>query len=304
MFANHPSRSARGVGTYGQDEPWEFRQNNDAAPEVYRGMEGGPGHQAGGLTVDDALDANYYGAPGHRGGYGGVNAGTMGGFDRMTAIVGGLWDTLLGEGRRFWIVASSDSHVHHSETNDPGSDFWPGEFHKTYVHARKTHDDILEGLRDGRMFVVAGDLITSLDVTAAAGQTRAGLGETLHAAKDARVNLTIRFRDPAGANHHGDTPKVNRVDLIVGEIHGPVFDRPHADRNPTTRVIERFDASRWSRHGEDYVIKTTLPSVGANVYVRVRGTSTAALEPENDPPGENPWTDLWFYSNPIFVEVK
>ena len=29
-----------------------------------------------------------------------------------------------------------------------------------------------------------------------------------------------------------------------------------------------------------------------------------ALEPAMDPPGENPWTDLWFYSNPIFIEVK
>src|SRR5262245_26492514 len=47
MFANHPSRSATGVGKYGLDEPREFRNNNDLAPDVYRGMEGAPGHQAG-----------------------------------------------------------------------------------------------------------------------------------------------------------------------------------------------------------------------------------------------------------------
>ena len=68
----------------------------------------------------------------------------------MTAVVGGLWDSLLGEGRRFWIVATSDSHVHHSEITRRGSDFWPGEFHKTYVHARHTYDDVLDGLRQGR----------------------------------------------------------------------------------------------------------------------------------------------------------
>lgn len=303
MFANHPSRSAKGMGTYGTDEPWELRQNQDAAPQVYRGMEGGPGHQAGGLITDDSPDSDHYGELGHRGGYGGVNAGTMGGFDRMTAIVGGLWDALLGEGRRFWIVASSDSHVHHSEAVDPGSDFWPGEFHKTYVHARKTHDDILESLRKGRMFVVAGDLITGLELKASAGQAQAGIGETLQAAKGANVELTIRFIDPAAANRRGDSPEVKRVDLIVGDVLGPVTDQ-QADRNNTTRVIERFDASRWSRDGDEYSIKTTLHAVSSNIYLRIRGTSTADLEPAMDPAGENPWTDLWFYSNPIFIEVK
>src|SRR5262245_27555832 len=180
MFANHPSRSAKGIGTYGQDEPWEFRQNNDAAPDVYRGMEGAPGHQAGGLAANGSTKRDSSGKPlGRRGGYGGVDAGTMGGFDRMTAIVGGLWDSLLGEGRRFWIVASSDSHVHYSEAKKPGSDFWPGEFHKTYVLAHKNHDDILDGLRSGRIFVVAGDLISCLDLDARSGSAHAGIGETL-----------------------------------------------------------------------------------------------------------------------------
>src|SRR5262245_42050117 len=92
MFANHPSRSAVGIGQYGLDEPREFRSNNDIAPEIYRGMEGAPGHQAGK----------------DRGSYENDKARTLGGFDQMTAIVGGLWDSMLGEGRRFWIVATSD----------------------------------------------------------------------------------------------------------------------------------------------------------------------------------------------------
>ena len=28
------------------------------------------------------------------------------------------------------------------------------------------------------------------------------------------------------------------------------------------------------------------------------------LEPEKDPPAENPWHDLWFYSNPVFITTK
>ena len=41
-----------------------------------------------------------------------------------------------------------------------------------------------------------------------------------------------------------------------------------------------------------------------DVYIRVRGTSTEDSEPPMDEPGEDPWGDLWFYSNPIFIEVE
>ncbi len=41
------------------------------------------------------------------------NAGTLGGFDQFTAILGGFWDSMLGEGRRWWVTANSDSHVHY-----------------------------------------------------------------------------------------------------------------------------------------------------------------------------------------------
>ena len=128
MFANHPARSAGGVGIYGLDEPRELRNNNDAAPDVYRGMEGAPGHQAAGLAADGTRKRGESGEPaGARGEYDNPGAFTFGGFDQMTAIVGGVWDALLAEGRRFWIVATSDSHVHYSQTPRSGSDFWPGE---------------------------------------------------------------------------------------------------------------------------------------------------------------------------------
>jgi hypothetical protein len=287
MFANHPSRSAKGVREYGLDEPREFRANNDLAPEVYHGMEGAPGHQAG---------------P-NRGAYENDKARTLGGFDQMTAIVGGLWDSLLGEGRRFWIVATSDSHVNFADPQKPGSDFWPGQFQKTYVFAYRSYDDILDGLRHGRVFAVAGDLISELDLNAASGNSRSEMGGTLTVPKQSDVTVNIRFHIPESKNANGDEPKVSRVDLIVGDVRGPSQNR-NADQNETTKVFGRYTDRDWKRSGNDYKIAVTLPKVDHNIYLRVRGTGGSKLEPQMDVKGESPWHDLWFYSNPVFVEVR
>ncbi|MFD0654336.1 hypothetical protein ACFQ2Y_43470 [Streptomyces malaysiensis subsp. malaysiensis] len=209
---------------WGQDTPREFRNGNNAAPNVYVGFEGAPGHQAGPLNG------------GARGGYG--SHPTYGGYDQMTARVGGLWDSLLGEGRRWWITATSDSHVHWTRG---GSDFWPGEYSKTYVLARQDYADIMDGLRNGRIWVTTGDLITSLDLTAGGQGKEAAVGETITVSRRQRtdVEIEIRFRPLDGVNHNGDRPEVRRVDLIVGEITGPSADLD-ADTNPTTRVVGRF----------------------------------------------------------------
>jgi hypothetical protein len=303
LFANHPSRSATGVGVYGRDEPREFRANHDFAPEVYRGMEGAPGHQAGTLAPDGTQKRDAAGQPaGFRGGYGNAGAHTFGGFDQMTARVGGLWDSLLGEGRRFWIVATSDSHAHYTDQSRPGSDFWPGEYQKTYVHAQRSYRGVLDGLRSGRMFAVAGDLISELDVVAKAGRRTAGIGATLTVEKGQRVEVTIRFRDPEAKNARGENPRVSRVDLIVGDVAAPSPD-PNYDKNPTAKMLARFTEKEWKREDDEFRITTALPTVNGNMYLRVRGTSTTDLEPAMDVPGENPWSDLWFYSNPIFVEL-
>jgi hypothetical protein len=304
VFANHPSRSAKGLQRYGLDEPRELRANNDVAPDVYRGMEGAPGHQAAALAPDGSQRRDAGGQPtGFRGSYQTAGAHTLGGFDQMTAMVGGLWDSMLGEGRRFWIVATSDSHVHYTEPNRPGSDFWPGQYQKTYVRAQRSYDGILEGLRSGRIFVVAGDLVNALDVTATAGGVAADIGETLKTPTGADVAVTIRFRDQTGKNHNGNDPKVIRVDLIVGDITGPVQDR-NTDRNPSTKVLSRWTARDWVCENDVCAITTVLPQVGRKMYLRVRGTSTTDLEPSMDVPGEDPWQDLWFYSNPIFIEPE
>ena len=299
LFANHPSRSATEIGQYGFDEPWELRTNNERAPEVYRGMEGAPGHQAGTFTASNTSGST----PSARGAYRNEGAGTLGGFDQMTAIVGGFWDSMLGEGRRFWIVATSDSHKHFSETEERGIDFWPGEFHKTYVHARKNYDDVLDGLRAGRIFAVAGDLVTELDVVTTGETGIATVGETLRVSANEPVEVSIRFRDPKLPNGSGDDPTVNRLDLILGHVRGPVTDL-NTDTNETTRVVERFSDSDWTRDGEMVTVRTILRTVDRDVYIRVRGTSGHDAEPVMDTVGEDPWADLWFYSNPVFIDVR
>ncbi len=286
VIAHHAARSASGLGVYGQDTPREFRNNHNAAPDVYVGFEGSPGHQAGPLVG------------GARGAYG--NFHTMGGYDQMTARVGGLWDSLLGEGRKWWITATSDSHVHWTRG---GSDFWPGEYSKTYVLASQDYGDVMDGLRSGRIWVTTGDLIAGLDLVVKGLGGQAAMGETLHVRGNGKreVEVEISFTPLQGPNANGDIPVVSRVDLIVGQITGPAAD-PNSDTNPTTQVIARFGPNQWKKSGDRFVVRHALQNMEGKFYVRVRGTNTNEDEPLVDG-AENPWTDLWFYSNPVFVNM-
>ncbi len=279
MFINHPSRTATAVGRWGDVEPDELRAWHGAAPQVLVGMEGAPGHQATRV---------------HRGLYRNADAPTLGGFDQMTATVGGIWDTLLAEGHRFWITASSDSHVNQ---RDGGSDFDPGQYSKTLVWARRDAEDILDGLRHGRMFAVTGDLIDALElrVTANDDEVRsATMGGTLSLSPGASMRVELRVRVPASANHAGRHPVLDHVELIVGgpgSGNGPVMQ---------TRV---FGASDLQVDGAWRSVSWVLPVPARGGFVRARGSSTAERTPLPDVPGEDPWQDLWFYSNPVFVEA-
>ena len=294
VIANHPSRFATEGEMYGRTEPSDIRAWNNAAPEVAVGMAGAPGRQAASINPDgsartDRVRGNYRGQP------------TYGGFDRMTAEVGGFWDSLLSEGRRWWITANSDSHRHWSEG---GMDFWPGEYSKTHVYADHDYSAILEALRGGRVFVTTGDLVSELYVTVSTEDGDAtGIGGTLSVRAGEVVTIVIRVRDPERVNAHGDSPTVSRVDLIRGySFEGP--SEVERNVNSTTSVIRRFDADQWSRNGEFLSMTIRLQETNRDFYVRVRGTSTDQLEPDPDLPGEDPWDDLWFYSNPIAVQVE
>jgi hypothetical protein len=289
LIANHPSRTATGLGQWGLHAPSEYRQWHDAGPRVAIGMEGAPGHQA--ARPKAGLDT----AHGSRGLYGGYP--TMGGFDQMVATLGGGWDALLGQGLHWTITATSDSHGHWREG---GADFWPGEYARTWVFATPTHADILDGLRNGRVFAATGGLIDRLSLTATAASasphTVSTMGDTLAVKKDARIVVTIRFRPARSANPAGDIPQVDHVDLIAGGI------APNdSDTNPSTRLVARFTARDWHRENDMLVIRHRMRASQDLRYLRVRGTNTSQGEPEPDIAGENPWKDLWFYSNPIYL---
>lgn len=287
IIANHPSRSAEGFGVWGEHDAASLRDWHDAAPRVAIGMEGAPGHQATSLKPE-----------GERGIY--RRYPTMGGFDQMTATLGGLWDAMLGEGRRWWITATSDSHRHPSEGGD---DFWPGEYSKTWVMARPDPDAILEGLRSGRVFVATGDLVTEMEITVGSGGASAGMGEVLDVPQGSDIVVTVRLRDPAAPNAAGRFPEVKRIDLIVGDVAGPAGDRT-IDSNPTTRVEARFTDADWTREGEVLTVRHRISAVDRPLYLRVRATAGSELEPAADAAGEDPWSDLWAYGNPVFVSLR
>jgi len=283
MLINHPSRTATGIGGWGEVEPAELRAWHGAAPRVLVGMEGAPGHQA---------------APDRRGLYRNVAAPTFGGFDQMTARVGGVWDTMLAEGRRFWITATSDSHMNRREG---GRDFDPGQYSKTYVWARHEAEDILDGMREGRMFAVTGDLIDELELTVRAvgnADQAASIGGTLVLPEQARMRVELRVRQPAQPNFNGQRPALHHIELIVGS-RSTLGD----DRTGPQLEVKRFGPDEWKTEGQWKTVSWELATPKHGGYVRARGTNTSEAEPLADIPGEDPWQDLWFYSNPVFVDV-
>lgn len=111
-----------------------------------------------------------------------------------------------------------------------------------------------------------------------------------------RCSLPTDSTPARSANAVGTVPKVDHVDLIAGEVTGRT-----GDRNLTTKVVRRFPARDWRRDGDHLVIEHQMPAAGAG-YLRVRGTGTPEAEPATDIAGGNPRHDLWFYSNPVYMQ--
>jgi len=325
FIAHHPAR--RGV-----DSPHELRAWSDAGPDVTRGFEAAPGHQAAGLIGEPR---GYYAGkpdPDSWPGYPEESYRTWGGYDWYVAKVGGLWDSLLGEGRAWYITANSDSHRHWTDLTavdnstywDKGhttemkmrldkrvnGDFYPGEYTKTWVFApRRTHLAILDAMRAGCMFTTVGDLIDRLELSAHDKNRAVPMGGTLLLDRAGEnVVVTIRLRQPERDNFSGARPRLHHLDLISGDILGPARDRD-AMTNPTTRVVARLHPeqavrSRVPGQGTYLTFRYQFQKVRRSFYVRVRGTNTAVEAPQIDSRTVNPWDDLWFYSNPIMVRVR
>lgn len=319
FFANHPSRR-------GLDSPHEMRAWADAGPDVTRGFEGAPGHQAATLVGSHRGEYDKSAAAVSFPGYPPESYRTMGGYDWCVAVVGGLWDSLLGEGRPWYITANSDSHRHWTDrTIVDGStygtkgyvtpterqveksdnpDFYPGEYAKTWVYAPSGDPNaILDAMRSGSMFTVLGDLIDRLELWATDGSRSARMGSDLVLdRRGADVEFRLRLRVPRRPNFGGRVPRLHHVDLIVGDILGPAANRD-AVTNPTTRVLMQVPAADLKREGEYLTFRHRFRSVDKPFYVRLRGTNTDVPAPRVDPLDVDPWEDLWFYSNPVFIRV-
>ena len=335
MLANHPAR--RGV-----DSPHEIRGWRDASPsrQIAVGFEGAPGHQAAGLPAplgmarargiyDNNPTANSF--PG----YPLESYRTWGGFDWMTATVGGLWDSLIAEGKPWWITANSDSHQVYADTAVRGTggdfatdgrypdpvyggqiditqgDYWPGQYSRTHVGADGfSYAAVMDGIRAGRIWVDHGQLISALDVRVTGGRRWATLGGALHVRKGTNVTLTVDVAPAGGPNWAGFVPKLARVDVIQGDVTGPVADKDTFTA-PTAKVVKSYEINKSTG-----TIRLTydLGKVDHPVYVRLRGTdgnrgSVGPMGAAVDPAGPaidvvgdaDPWRDLWFYSNPVWV---
>lgn len=285
----------------------DFRDLNNAAPDVAFGFDGIPGHQKESI----------------RGGFNkvlSVGNSTFGGAGYFISKVGGLWDALLGEGRHWWTFVNSDFH-------DTDGDFWPGEYAKTYAYAQDINgngifeiNEIVKALQSGNAFVVHGDLINALDFTIKSTST-VTMGQELKVSKNENITITMAFKSPE-KNNNNDKPVVDHIDLIAGSITGKVSkDNKNytKDTNETTKVVKTFKSSDFKKSDDGYNKVTFNMPISNNMYFRLRGTNLAANTPYETDSSGNPlpdyeqvkldgaaeaWADLWFYSNPIFVYIK
>ncbi|CAM5735345.1 hypothetical protein SALBM311S_03917 [Streptomyces alboniger] len=340
VLANHPLR-------LGIDSPHEMRNWRDAAPEIMIGMEGAPGAQGGGIPGWEGPDSQrgeYTNKPSVNSwpGYAENAYVLYGGFDWMTATVGGMWDSMLAEGKLFTITTNSDVHrvvfdtwkngdwlpgqnfdntghipdPVNTDSPQPGGDFWPGQFSRTHVGVtRYGYRSVMAGLRAGRVWLDHGHLLDGLDVRLTRDRDHGRgvtLGGRLRVRKGEKLTLNVTVTTTSRPNTQGILPQLAHVDLIRGAVRGPVADRD-TWKAPDTKVVQTKDVS--GRKGT-YTLRIPVTAGDESFYVRLRGSDgkrngTGYLGASIDPhgpiphvPGDgDPWADTWFYSNPIFVDV-
>lgn len=314
----HPERYPQNTRGYSIGA---IRDMNNTAPNICFGFESIPGHQRETTRPRGLYETTS------------VGGGTYGGTGIYAAKIGGMWDALLSEGRRFWLFANSDFH---GEVGD----FYPGEFLKNYTYTNgKSAQQIVDGLRSGNSWVVMGDLIDSLifRIEVQGDKNSAtSMGAILQVPKGKNIKITIKARDPQTNNFNTFSdyrnPELNHIDIIQGFETGlvaPSSPDYYKDSVKTTAVIARFDAvggakdgngllsKKWKSTGDGWVeMSFTLKNVTQSLYFRLRGTNLGINIPNETDNCGNPindslmepnsaakaFADLWFYSNPIFVK--
>uniref|UniRef100_UPI000D367333 S-layer protein n=1 Tax=unclassified Variovorax TaxID=663243 RepID=UPI000D367333 len=317
---NHPSRNP------GKYTAAQLREMNDLAPDIVFSLEGMVGNQMepdrGGYT-SAYIPAN-------------LPSRTYGGVDYLVAKLGGTWDALLSEGRRIWNVADSDYHF----TTSKGlysSGYAPGEYARNHLWGDvKDPKSLLKALRAGQLFAVNGGLIDALDFSVKSARGTGAMGAEVAATSGETLSVTIRFKSPERNNYEYQLgsgvfanvkPVVDHIDLIVGDVTGPETPGTPGyarDTNPSTRVLKRFTRSDWKLDADGYFAVSYTVKAGNNQYFRLRGTNLGTDVPNETAAGEplpdaqttgtdnvarfnainaRNYSDLWFYSNPVFVKV-
>ena len=216
-----------------------LRNFHNAAPDIAFGFESMPGHQA------EAQRGSY--SPGAVGG------GTFGGTGVYAAAVGGVWDALLGEGRKWWFFASSDYHNRGSfgpDQRESTADFFPGEYTRDYVAVKRDNkgkgsgngnygpQEIVDGLRSGNSYVANGGLIDRLAFVACVAHGNSANAHEKQIAKAAENGESFTQGDCAT---QGETLEVKagedvQVMAVLRDPQGTNFS-PYSFPNPSLRQI-------------------------------------------------------------------
>ncbi len=351
MFANHPARK-------GLDSPHEVRAWRDTAPGIAVGWEGAPGHQmAAHPDVQAALKAigsttingrGYYdNSPGADSFAGFAPTAsenpyrTYGGYDWFTARVGGLWDSLLAEGKPWWITANSDSHsifgsslkgthlvggipgnqdsAYYNTTGSYGApvdsgapinlygDFAPGAYSRTIVGvAEKSYLGIMQSLKSGNIITTHGGIIDWADIRVTTDTDKQGvtIGGRTVAARGDSVTASITVKLASIVNSNGVIPQLKLVQLISGAVTGPVTDKDTIFA-PQTTITESYTVNQTSG---TVTFSHTWKNVQGDFYLRFRGGDGNKVDATGNPMMDvmgnaSPWESLWFYTNPVFVTV-
>jgi hypothetical protein len=229
-----------------------LRNFNNAAPRVAFGFETQPGHGASDARGEySVLRNNINGVQTDS-----VGGTTYGGTGVYGAITGGVWDALLGEGRNFWFIASSDWHNRGSFGPDDRrstQDFYPGEYQRNFTLLRTGADKIrpqavVDGLRSGNVFTTSGQIIDRLAFVVCSGKSEgqvaqiaanaainnqapaaegcATMGEKLKVESGADLVVGVAVRDPEGTNHSPYTfanPSLAQIG-VEQPLNAPVLD--------------------------------------------------------------------------------
>jgi hypothetical protein len=299
-----------------------LRDFNNAAPNVAFGFETQPGHGAANNRGEYQVLRNTFPDGTKVDSVGGT---TFGGTGVYGGIVGGVWDSLLGEGRNWWFFASSDWHNRGGFGPDDrrsSQDFYPGEYQRTYVlsEGAMKPQNIVDGLRSGNAYSSSGQLIDRLAFVACAsnpGELRssksveamavqaatngttvkhtgcATMGQKLVVVPGAEIVVAVALRDPSGSNYAPYSfPNPSLLQVGINQpVNQPVLDHVDLIRGMVTglRSPGAADyAGEWPRNTDWLHTDGTTAGLTA-VPAAAKNTTAATLRTFNGA-GTNRWT--------------